>query len=209
MKHTLYYIVCAAACLFALTLTSCKDDEKDTEFSDWQNKNTKYFEQLYNDVSSRIAAGDKTWKIIRNYTFEEPVATKPEHHIIVHILKEGTGYGNPLFTDTVRAHYRGWLIPSPSYPEGKVFDESWAGDYNLETMMPAKLPVNAVVDGLSTALQNMHIGDRWEVYIPQQLGYGKEEKDALPAYSTLRFDLTLMAYYRAGKPVPEWKAKKK
>ena len=75
-------------------------------------------------------------------------------------------------------------------------------------MYPAKLPVSNIIDGFSTALQHMHIGDRWEVYIPQQLGYGSKDDSAVPAYSTLRFDITLMAYYRAGQVVPAWKAKR-
>ena len=209
MKHTFYYIACAVTCLFALTFISCGDDDDDNkEFQNWQKVNADYYDKLYAETQQRIAAGDKTWKIIRNYTFEELVATKPEHHIIVHVLNESTGTGCPLFTDSVRVHYRGRLLPSTSYPDGMVFDESWLGDYDLATMYPAKLPVSNIIDGFSTALQHMHIGDRWEVYIPQQLGYGSKDDSAVPAYSTLRFDITLMAYYRAGQVVPAWKAKR-
>ena len=32
--------------------------------------------------------------------------------------------------------------------------------------------VNEMIDGFATALQYMHPGDRWEIWIPQALGYG-------------------------------------
>ena len=50
-----------------------------------------------------------------------------------------------------------------------------------------------VVDGFSTALQNMVEGDRWIVYIPYQLGYGSSEVASIRGtnYSTMRFDITL------------------
>ena len=63
---------------------------------------------------------------------------------------------------------------------------------------PAHLLVGSTVDGFATALQHMRIGDRWLVYIPWQLGYGEVAKDAIPAYSTLVFDLQLKGFARAG-----------
>ena len=54
----------------------------------------------------------------------------------------------------------------------------------------------------------MHIGDRWKVYIPYQLAYGKTNNGTIPAYSTLVFDVTLVSYYRAGVDVPDSKARK-
>jgi FKBP-type peptidyl-prolyl cis-trans isomerase FklB len=70
------------------------------------------------------------------------------------------------------------------------------------------LRTNYVVDGFSTALQNMHIGDRWLVYIPYTLGYGTTDSGTIPAYSTLVFDITLLAYYHPGATIPTWQAKK-
>ena len=63
-------------------------------------------------------------------------------------------------------------------------------------MMPVKFAVKGVVTGFGTALQYMHIGDRWQVIIPQQLAYGSSTTPGA-AYSTLVFDVTLVAYYRA------------
>jgi FKBP-type peptidyl-prolyl cis-trans isomerase FklB len=94
-----------------------------------------------------------------------------------------------------------------------VFDSSWSGDYNLKTMVPVVLSPSNCVDGFATALQNMHIGDRWQVTIPYQLGYGTSDYSSsgstvmIPGYSNLIFDITLVAYYRAGAEIPSWKAK--
>jgi FKBP-type peptidyl-prolyl cis-trans isomerase FklB len=108
----------------------------------------------------------------------------------------------------VRVHYQGRIIPTDSFPSGKIFDASWSNDYDIQTMVPASLVVSGVVDGFATALQNMHIGDRWQVYIPYSLGYDSSASSSIPAYSTLIFDITLVSYYRAGVDVPDWKAKK-
>jgi FKBP-type peptidyl-prolyl cis-trans isomerase FklB len=88
-------------------------------------------------------------------------------------------------------HYRGQLIPL--YNGAKVvFDQSFRGDLDLDTAVPVPFAVNGVVVGWTTALQEMHEGDRWEVYIPYKLGFGIYGDGAIPGYSTLIFDMTLV-----------------
>jgi len=48
----------------------------------------------------------------------------------------------------------------------------------FEAGAPAELTVSEMVDGFATALQNMHPGDRWEIWIPQQMGYGSAGRSA-------------------------------
>ena len=49
-----------------------------------------------------------------------------------------------------------------------------------------------VVEGVQIALQNMEVGDSWEIVIPWRLGYGSVSRSGLiPAYSPLRFFITL------------------
>lgn len=188
-------------------MMSCSESSGEVdEYADWQNKNTEWFTNLYNSVRQKVASGDNSWKILPVFLLNETAATKAEDHILVHVVNEGVGSGCPLYTDTVRVHYRGRLIPSPSYAEGLVFDQSWSGDYNLALMTPVKFGVAALTSGFSTAVMNMHIGDRWEVYIPYALGYGSAKSGSIPAYSALVFDITMMAYYHPGAPVPAWKA---
>ena len=56
----------------------------------------------------------------------------------------------------------------------------------------------SVPDGLATALQQMRIGDRWEVYIPAKLGYLGSENTTMgiPQGSMLIFDITLLDIHR-------------
>lgn len=205
MKN-LSVIAFIAALVMPLCILSCSEDtEEDNEFEDWQNRNEAYFQDIY---QTAMANSDGSWKIIRNYTFEDSITVDYDDNIVVQVLEAGTGSGSPLFTDSVLVNYRGRLIPSESYPEGYVFNESYTGDYDYMTARPAKFVVGDLVDGFATALQHMRIGDHWRVYIPYQLGYGASDSDGIPAYSTLIFDIALVAYYRAGTPTDPLKVKK-
>ena len=181
------------------------DDNEEEEFPNWKETNATYFSQLYNTTLQKISGGDTTWKIFKSYAKDQGTQGAATEHIIVHVLEQAETTESPLLSDTVRVDYQGRLLPSTSYSKGIVFDQSWAGDYNIETNIPTKFAVNAVVDGFATALQKMHVGDRWLVYIPQELGYRGENTSTIPAYSTLVFDITLRAFYKPGKPVPAWK----
>ncbi len=192
--------------LAATALTSCSEsDDTVEEFPDWEATNTAYFSNLYTTTKSLIASGNTSWKIIRSWSLiedDEYFTADPEDNIIVEVLEEGTGEGCPIYTDYAWVHYKGSLLPSASYPEGYVFDQSYYGDFNEATALPTSLLVSSVVDGFSTALQNMHIGDYWRVYIPYQLGYGTDATDAIPAYSTLIFEIRLVAYARPDVDLP-------
>lgn len=192
------------ALLAPLALTSCSEDDNSVdEFPDWKNTNDAYFANLY-DYASGVEDG--SWKVIKNWSFNDDIQSDATNSIVVEVLEEGQGSGCPIFTDSVRVNYRGRLIPSTSYADGYVFDQSYTGDYNPDTAMPATLYVGGMVDGFTTALMNMHIGDHWRVYIPYQLGYGSAESESIPAYSTLIFDMELVAYYRAGTSPGPWRS---
>ena len=200
MKKTYIYILFAMMAVLCAGLSSCSETNGDEdEFADWKTRNEQYFSSAYADAKSKSLEHGDQWKVIRNFSLNSEVATHDYDNIIVEVLKAGTGSGCPFYTDSVKVHYSGRLIPSKSYPQGKLFDQSWTGDYNLATMQPATFAVNRVVDGFATALQYMHIGDRWRVTIPYQLGYGSST-DPGAAYSTLIFDMTLVAYFRVEAP---------
>lgn len=189
-------------------LSSCSEsDNEEEEFPNWKKTNEQYFNNLYAMAKSSADMGDKSWKVIRQWSLEESTAKDPYDYIVVNVLENGTGSGCPLYTDSVKVHYEGRLLPSTSYPDGYVFDKSFTGDFNPATALPAKFAVSGMIDGFTTALQYMHIGDRWKVYIPYQLGYGSSASGSIPAYSTLVFDVTLVSYYRAGVEVPDSKAR--
>lgn len=191
-------------------LVSCSETTgEDGEFNNWRSRNDTYFQGLYATAQQKIGSGDASWKIYKNWSLEDAAATKAENHIVVQVLQAGTGSGSPLYTDSVKVHYRGRLMPSANYPQGYVFDQSYKDDLNPATAKAAKLSVGGMVDGFTTALQQMHIGDRWQVYIPYALGYGAATSNtSIPAYSTLVFDIQLVAYYRAGTPTSSTRAGK-
>lgn len=189
-------------------LSSCSEsDNEEEEFPNWKKTNEQYFNNLYAMAKSSADMGDKSWKVIRQWSLEESTAKDPYDYIVVNVLENGTGSGCPLYTDSVKVHDEGRLLPSTSYPDGYVFDKSFTGEFNPATALPAKFAVSGMIDGFTTALQYMHIGDRWKVYIPYQLGYGSSASGSIPAYSTLVFDVTLVSYYRAGVEVPDSKAR--
>lgn len=197
MKNFNIFALSALVAVLIAGLASCSETSDEVEeYADWQNVNATYFDKTYSEAKKKADAGDASCKVLRAYNIDEKVATHSYDYIVVNVLKAGNGSGCPLYTDSVKVHYSGRLLPSASYPNGKVFDQSWTGDYDLTTMMPVKFAVNRVVTGFSTALQYMHIGDRWQVIIPQQLAYGSSNTPGA-AYSTLIFDVTLVAYYRA------------
>jgi len=43
------------------------------------------------------------------------------------------------------------------------------------------------------AMQQMHIGDKWEFYIPAEMGYGKFSQPGIPGGSTLIFEIELLS----------------
>jgi len=185
--------------------TSCSEDNVEVEeFVNWQTVNENYFNGLYATAKQKQNAGDPTWKVLRNYSLNEIMAVNPEDYIVVEVLESGTETESPLFSDSVQVNYRGRLLPSTSYSEGYVFDQTYVGDFNPATAAAAKLPVNYRVDGLATAFQYMHVGDRWRIYIPSALGYGASGTSGVPAYSTLIYDVRLVAFAHAGHSLPSF-----
>lgn len=101
--------------------------------------------------------------------------------VLVKILKSGDGDRSPRTGNVVTVNYKGSLI------NGKVFDNSWERGY------PEAFRVSDLIVGWQIALTQMRIGDRWIVYIPYDKGYGTRPSGPIPAYSTLIFEMELMA----------------
>jgi FKBP-type peptidyl-prolyl cis-trans isomerase len=73
---------------------------------------------------------------------------------------------------------------------------NYTGKYYTETIFDsgvgAVFSVNGVVRGFGVALQNMVVGDKWNVCIPYHLGYGAAAYSSIPAYTTLYFEVELL-----------------
>ena len=95
------------------------------------------------------------------------------------VLVAGTGE-KPKATDRVKVNYEGHLI------DGTEFDSSYKRN------QPATFACNQVIKGWTEALTMMPVGSKWEIYIPQELGYGAREAGKIPPLSTLIFTVELL-----------------
>ena len=217
MRKYVWYLCCLFLSVFAFV--ACDENEATFDkYESWQQRNKVYFEQVADTARRAIAAakaeyGDQweqycDWRMYQAYT--KPVTTKLTDSICVKVLETGTGKGCPLYTDTVRVHYRGTLMPTKDIINGKdtvvqdVFDYSFVPPLDLNLAFPKLFGVSGTIAGFGTALQYMHCGDRWMVYIPETLGYGSTAQNKIPAYSTIMFDVTLVDYFYPGVGIPDW-----
>ncbi|WP_313551709.1 FKBP-type peptidyl-prolyl cis-trans isomerase [Pseudomonas sp.] len=96
------------------------------------------------------------------------------------VVKKADG-PQPKPNDVVTVHYEGRLV------DGTVFDSS------IKRGSPIDLPVSGVIPGWVEALQLMHVGEKYKLYIPSELAYGAQSPSpAIPANSVLVFDLELL-----------------
>lgn len=96
------------------------------------------------------------------------------------VLTEGRNDGrHPSPRSIVTAHYMGWTI------DGKKFDSSRGG-------VPLAIRLCDLIEGWIIAMQQMCVGDKWEVYIPAEMGYGKFSQPGIPGGSTLIFEIELL-----------------
>ncbi len=115
-----------------------------------------------------------------NAKAQEPGVKTLDGGICYKVLKSGNKEGRtPNRGSVVTAHYTGKTI------NGKTFDSSRGG------VAPA-FRLHDLIPGWIIALQQMHVGDRWEVYIPAEKGYGKFNQPGIPGGSTLIFDIELI-----------------
>ncbi|MDE6867484.1 MAG: FKBP-type peptidyl-prolyl cis-trans isomerase [Muribaculaceae bacterium] len=111
---------------------------------------------------------------------QEPGVKPLDKGVYYKVIKKGKSDGpTPNRGSVVTAHYVGKTI------NGKTFDSSRGG------VAPA-FRLRDLIPGWNIALQQMHIGDRWEVYIPAEQGYGKFNQPGIPGGSALIFDIELL-----------------
>ncbi len=182
----------------AMLLVACSEENNTAEeFPNWQQKNESYFNALYADVS-KGSSGNNSWKILRKWSLQDDVTASASDHIVVRVIENGEGTETPLYTDSVAVIYSGRLLPSTSYPTGFVFDKSYVGEFHPQTAKARGFRISGLTDGFSTALQYMKKGDRWEIYVPANLGYGAlgSSSAGIPGHSVLIFDMMLVDIYR-------------
>lgn len=124
---------------------------------------------------------EKGEKFLAEIAAKEGVRTIPGSKVQYKILKEGTGE-KPQAASKVKVNYEGKLI------DGTVFDSSYKRN------QPAVFECDRVINGWTQALTNMPVGSIWEIYIPQELGYGERGSgEKIPPYSALIFKVELLS----------------
>ena len=120
---------------------------------------------------------NKEWLVQKSK--EEGVKALPKG-IFYRVVAEGNGDGkHPTPRSIITAHYTGRTI------DGQEFDSSRGG-------APLAIRLCDLIEGWIIALQQMCVGDKWEVYIPAEMGYGKFAQPGIPAGSTLIFEIELL-----------------
>jgi peptidylprolyl isomerase len=84
-------------------------------------------------------------------------------------------------------HYTGWLYQNGQ--RGAKFDSS------LDRGKPFEFPLGtgAVIKGWDEGVAGMKVGGKRTLIIPPDLGYGGNPRTGIPAYSTLIFEVELLA----------------
>lgn len=136
----------------------------------------KQEEELKVDYKDEIEAGEK---FLAENAEREEVVVLPSG-LQYEVIKNGTGE-IPTDNDQVKVHYHGTLL------DGTVFDSS------IERKEPAVFGVNQVISGWTEALKLMPVGSKWKVYVPYDLAYGAQDRGTIKPFSTLIFEVELLA----------------
>ncbi|SFK49167.1 FKBP-type peptidyl-prolyl cis-trans isomerase [Proteiniphilum acetatigenes] len=178
---SLIFSFCAIILFAACDKTETFDDQ-------WKNANEAQFADITADSE---------------YTRINSASTSG--YIMYKELKSGDGE-TPYFTDRVRVLYTGWFKTNWSLPDTyennlgqtiinkKIFDST-----DNRNNIPSTFAINpratggGLIEGFSTALQHMQVGDKWEIWIPWNLGYGSAGNGGdIKPYTTLVFEVELM-----------------
>ena len=111
----------------------------------------------------------------------EPGVKALDRGILYKVLASGKpGAPAPNRNSVVTVHYTGRTI------NGKKFDSS------LSSTAPA-MRLRDLIQGWQIALPHMHVGDKWELYLPAEMAYGRFAQPGIPANSALIFTIQLLA----------------
>ncbi len=134
---------------------------------------------IYKDENDSLTSTFNKEEILNDTTSENTIIT--DSGLQYRIINRGSENINPGPNSFVKVHYIGKLT------DGTEFDSSYKRN------QPATFPVNGVISGWTEALQLMHVGDKFELIIPPDLGYGNQGVgDAIPPNSTLIFEVELL-----------------
>mmetsp|Transcript_1734 Transcript_1734/g.4750 ORF Transcript_1734/g.4750 Transcript_1734/m.4750 type:complete len:228 (-) Transcript_1734:168-851(-) len=102
-------------------------------------------------------------KFLEENTKKDGVVTLPSG-LQYKVLRTGEGPDHPTADSPCECHYEGRT--AQNWPSGEKFDSSY------DRGSPTTFAPNQVIKGWTEAMQLMVEGDKWEMYIPSELGYG-------------------------------------
>lgn len=177
--------------LCALLATACGDDDDGTtyeealaQYGDWKVENEEAFKAIAD-----------------NPDYTEIKSEGNDGSVYIQVMKEGKGRSQIYYTDSVRVYYT----------------LKYCNDEEIQTIeAPYNDPIDlgvsvGYVSGWTIALQRMHIGDRWKVWIPWELGYGYQGKTvsstssvyAIYPFSALFYEIEVTGIIRDGKLITQ------
>ena len=163
------FFVAAVVCLGATLLTACGQQQEQAELEPDPAPDAIY------DLGP-----DSNAQFLVDNAATEGVIVRPSG-LRYRVIQAGDGdpLGSP--EDRVTVSYSGKLI------DGTVFDETAPG----ETI---EFPANRLITGWVEALSLMREGDRWELVIPADLGYGAGGSGGgIPPNQNLVFEMELVS----------------
>lgn len=195
MNKKMYYLLFLFVGL-GLSFTSCLSDDDNSSDVDevWRYQQDTIFNNVkkdkeFHELLSESRNGSVYWE-------------KSTEIINSDILSRTTTEGKPEFTDTVVVRYEGWFLNAAEDNKKYIFDSTENPSMSSSGVNPNKISrqfaVNQVIDGWTTVLQDMTVGEERLVVIPQQLGYGSTTQTntsgvvTIPAYTTLWFRVKLL-----------------
>ena len=168
------------------TLAACSDDDENEIVIDeaWKEINLAAFDARLQDAKTDTSL----------FTINSECGNG---QIICKILKKGEGTETIYYTSKVNCYYKGCFVTNEDgevvadrdsvLTQGEVFDSRLRENGDDKVLF--EVDDSGLRDGFATALQHMHEGDIWEVWMPYQLGYGVSGYDDIKPYTTLVFQI--------------------
>lgn len=168
------------------TLAACSDD----------NENEIVIDEAWKEIN--LAAFDARLQDAKTDTSLFTINSESGNgQIICKILKKGEGTETIYYTSKVNCYYKGCFVTNEDgevvadrdsvLTQGEVFDSRLRENGDDKVLF--EVDDSGLRDGFATALQHMHEGDIWEVWMPYQLGYGVSGYDDIKPYTTLVFQI--------------------
>ena len=167
------YLHIALMLLCVFVVSSCKDDDDDTE-----------------------AVEREVYKLEQDIAFQANVNETGVGYVCAKQIEKGNGK-QAYFNSRVSVYYKGSLTDGTEF-DARLFEDGTpfkcaVSSYYANYSNSNPNGYGSVISGWTVALQHMVEGDKYEVWIPQQLAYGASDNGDIPAYSTLIFEIELVS----------------